>query len=285
MASLLDTSGSVASNESGFAFEENEEQEVIQSRKDELDMDSFEKYLPPWGNLTVHQEPELDPAGIVQPSISPRNTISLDESRVHLLEEGNEEELSRRILMLSRSNKVRSALELFRSMEFSGLRPNSHACNSFISCLLRNKLLDHALRVFKFMKRNEISTGHTHTLILKAVADIQGCESSLYMFAKLGLSSEQNDFDVIVYNTMLSICGRVNNWVDMERIWRSMKENSHTGTEITYSLLVSIFVRCGQNELALDAYTEMHQNGIKPRDDTLQAVLAAFTKEGKWDLL
>ncbi|KAF2283593.1 hypothetical protein GH714_012116 [Hevea brasiliensis] len=34
----------------------------------------------------------------------------------------------------------------------------------------------------------------------------------------------------------------------------------------------------------LAAYSEMIQNGIKPRDDALQAVIGACTKEGKWDL-
>lgn len=63
-----------------------------------------------------------------------------------------------------------------------------------------------------------------------------------------------------------------------------MKQKGISGTQITCSLLVSIFVRCGQNELALDAYSEMIQNGIKPRDDALQALIGACTKEGKWDL-
>lgn len=285
MTNLLAISSLAASNEPGLISEENEENEFIQRRKDELNGDYFGEHLPPWGNLMAHHRSDMDTESTAQPSMLSRDVITVKEIRVHLLEETDEEDLSRKILMLSRSNKVISALELFRSMEFSGLQPNGHACNSLISCLIRNQLLDNALRVFEFMKRIEITTGHTYSLILKAVADYQGCDYSLNMFRELGgFSGDRNDFDVIVYNTMISVCGRVNNWVETERIWKNMKQKGISGTQITCSLLVSIFVRCGQNELALDAYSEMIQNGIKPRDDALQALIGACTKEGKWDL-
>ena len=71
-----------------------------------------------------------------------------NESRVHFLEETNEELLSEQLLVLSRTNKVRSALELFRSMELSGLCPSLHACNSLLSCLFRNGQPDDGLKVF-----------------------------------------------------------------------------------------------------------------------------------------
>ncbi|XP_050227191.1 pentatricopeptide repeat-containing protein At3g29290 isoform X2 [Mercurialis annua] len=288
-SSLVALSNLVASNGFDFVSEEQHEQKnVIRHGKDEVDVDSFGQYVPPWGNLTVDTEPYSDPKSIVEPLVSPRNTVnfSFDEIRIHSLEgEMDEKVLSGRILMLSRSNKVKSALELFKSMEFAGLRPNSHACNSLISCLLRDELLDHAMRIFKVTKRNGSTTGHTYTLILKAVADLQSCESSLRMFAELGgFSREENDFDIIVYNTMISICGKTNNWVDAERIWRSMQNKGWHGTKITYSLLVSIFARCGQNDLALEAYNEMDQKGIIPKDDTYQAVIGVSAKEGKSEL-
>ncbi|XWS44369.1 hypothetical protein CRYUN_Cryun15aG0039100 [Craigia yunnanensis] len=187
--------------------------------------------------------------------------------------------------MLSRSNKVRSALEFYRSMKLSGLQPSAHACNSLLSCLLRNELLDDALRTFEFMKTNELITGHTCSLILKAIADTQGCDAALDMFAELeGDSEQKKGFDVIVYNTAITVCGRLNNWVETERLWRRIHENGYIGTQITYSLLVSIFFRCNQNELAIDAYNEMIQNGLEPRDDTMHAMISACIKEEKWDL-
>ncbi|XP_065855820.1 pentatricopeptide repeat-containing protein At3g29290 [Euphorbia lathyris] len=284
MVNLVAVSNSVAGNTSVLVSEESEESDCIRKGNDEIDYS--DNFMPPWGNL-IDQDTDkgTEAESTLQPAVLSTNEDTINETRIHLLDERDEEELSRRILMLSRSSKVRSALELFRSMEYSGIQPNAHACNSLISCLLRKKLLDHAMSVFQFMMRNKISTGHTYTLVLKAVADIQGCDSSLDMFVKLGgFSRENNDFDVIVYNTMISVCGRINNWVETERIWRVMKEKDHHGTEVTYSLLISIFVRCCQNELALDAYREMDQNGIKLRGDTLQAVIGACTKEGKWEL-
>ncbi|GLU01855.1 hypothetical protein SLE2022_191370 [Rubroshorea leprosula] len=265
----------IASIESGVVCED-EEKETTHREEEAYGLDSL------GGKLVIDPSMDFDPN---LPSTSSNGKSIVNDIRVYFLEERDEEVLSRRILMLSRSNKVRSALELCKSMELTGLRPNVHSCNSLLSCLLRNGLVCDALRTFEFMKANEITTGHTYSLILKSVANSRGCDSALDLFAELQENSRQRkDFDVIVYNTVISICGKMNNWVETERLWRKMKENGHTGTQVTYSLLVSIFVRCDQNELALDAYDEMVQNGLKPREDTMHAMISACTKEGKLDL-
>ncbi|XWS32937.1 hypothetical protein CRYUN_Cryun22dG0033700 [Craigia yunnanensis] len=275
----------VASIESEMVFEDDDENSLIQKGREEFGLDSLDQNLPPWGNLVVDQKMDFEPRNVAQPSTSSNRKDTVNDCKVHLLEERNKEELSRRILLLSRSNKVRSALEFFRSMTLSDLQPSAHACNSLLSCLLRNELLDDALRTFELMKTNEIITGHTYSLILKAIADTQGCDAALDMFVELeGDSEQKKGFDVIVYNTAISICGRLNNWVETERLWRRIQENGYIGTRITYSLLVSIFVRCNQNELAVDAYNEMVQNGLEPRDDTMHAMISACIKEERWDL-
>ncbi|MBA0586990.1 pentatricopeptide repeat-containing protein At3g29290 isoform X1 [Gossypium raimondii] len=235
-------------------------------------------------NMTASFESELDSSRNL-PSTSSNGKDLVYDSKVHFLEERNEEELSRRILMLSRSNKVRSALELYKSMEFSGLKPDVHAYNSLLSCMLRNGLLDDALRTFEFMKNNKVITGHTYSIILKAIADTQGNDAALDMFAELERDSKlKKDFDMVVYNTVISICGRSNNWVETEGLWRRIQENGYIGTQVTYSLLISIFVRCNQCELAIDAYTEMIRNRVEPRDDTMHAMINACVKEEKRDL-
>ncbi|XP_010514643.1 PREDICTED: pentatricopeptide repeat-containing protein At3g29290-like [Camelina sativa] len=204
---------------------------------------------------------------------------------IHFLEERNEEMLSKRLLKLSRLDKVRSALELFDSMRYLGLQPTAHACNSFLSCLLRNGDIQKAFTVFEFMKKKENVTGHTYSLMLKAVAQVKGCDSALRMFRELERDRKHKScFDVILYNTAISLCGRINNVYETERIWRVMKGDGHIGTEITYSLLVSIFVRCGRSELALDAYDEMVYNNISAREDAMYAMISACTKEENWDL-
>nr|DAD31400.1 TPA_asm: hypothetical protein HUJ06_010251 [Nelumbo nucifera] len=264
---------------------EGEEAKIsCQKREEECNNNSYEQ-LPPWGNSTVHDDSGVAHSGGRPTSIESKVMVSPFQPKLHFLEEMDEEVLSKRILSLSRSNKFRSALELYMSMEASGLRPNLHACNSLLSCLLRNKMPDDALKIFEIMKEKEMATGHTYSLILKAIASTQGCESALKMFVELeGNGTLEKGFDAIVYNTIISICGKTNNWIQTERMWRKLKENGHPETIVTYRLLVCIFVRCGQIELALDAYHEMVQNGFNPGQDMMQAVIAACTKEGKWSL-
>ncbi|KAM5581096.1 pentatricopeptide repeat-containing protein [Rosa sericea] len=256
---------------------------VCEKEEDSL----VEQILPPWGDLAIDKDPvqpEIEPGVAVRPEVTLNWKDVLNVDRVSFLEEVDEETLSKRILVLSRTNKIRSALELFTSMELSGLVPSLHACNSLLSCLLRNGFLDNGLRVFEFMKREKLTTGHSYSLILKAVSDAHGCDSAVEMFRAMeGESGVRDGFDTVVYNTMISVCGKVNNWRETERLWRDIKENGHTGTQVTYCLLVSIFVRCGEHELALDAYNEMIENKFQPGNDTMQAMIGACSKEGNWD--
>ncbi|KAL5582053.1 hypothetical protein UlMin_014495 [Ulmus minor] len=274
----------VPSVECGLVCEEGEEDESNKTEKMGFEDPVVEQNLPPWGNFAICDDLDFEPDSLDQPKSVTKEKVVLDVNNVHFLEETDEEMLSKRILELSRTNKVRSAMELFRFMELSGLHPNLHACNSLLACLLRNGLIDDGLRVFQFLKTNKITTGHTYSLLLKAVAENQGCDVALRMFSEMEEECEvRNGFDSIVYNTMISACGRVNKWIEAERLWRCMKANGHTGTRVTYCLLVSIFVRSAQNELALDAYYEMVQNKFEPESDTMQAIIGACAKEGNWD--
>ncbi|CAN6802193.1 unnamed protein product [Brassica oleracea] len=228
----------------------------------------------------VSSEPDRGEAMLEEKTEAVRN-------RMHFLEERDEEMLSKRLLKLSRLDKLRSASELFDSMIISSLQPNAHACNSFLSCLLRNGNLQKVFTVFDYMKTKENFTGHTYSLWLKAVAEAKGCDSAIRTFRELEKDPKHKSyFDVILYNTVisLSLCGRINNVYEAERVWRVMTRDGLIGTEVTYSLLVSIFVRCGRSNLALDAYDEMINNKISPREDAMHAMISAATKKDQWSL-
>ncbi|XP_042445979.1 pentatricopeptide repeat-containing protein At3g29290-like [Zingiber officinale] len=213
-----------------------------------------------------------------------KRLFKLSKGGLHYLEEKDEELLSGRLLVLSRSNKVKSALELFASMEASSLHPSSHACNSLLSSLARNGFLKDALHMFEIMNKKGIATGHTFSLILKIVASVQGANAALGMFNEFVEEGRSRKFDIVVYNTMITICGKDRNLIETKRLWRMLKQNSVGSTMTTYELLVSIFVQCGQFELAVDAYHEMIQSGIEPNENILRAILSSCTKEGNWNL-
>ncbi|KAL2329754.1 hypothetical protein Fmac_017335 [Flemingia macrophylla] len=240
------------------------------------------KELPPWGE--VEGDGHRDSRPIENTSSASVAMGLMNEHGVLFLEEFDENVLSNRILVLSRTNKIRSAMEYFRSMELSGLSPNIHACNSLISSLLRNGWFDDCFKVFNFTRAKRITTGHTYSLILMAHAKAHGCDSTLRFFRELESECDvEKDFDAIVYNTMISICRNADKWSEIERLWRSMKENGCLGTCVTYHLLINSFVRSDQSDLVLYAYREMVQNGFEPDSNTLNAIISVCAKEGKWD--
>ncbi|KAG2403939.1 Pentatricopeptide repeat-containing protein [Vigna angularis] len=240
------------------------------------------KELAPWGEAddgghlySRHVETTL--------SASERTGLIMEQGAI-FLEEMDENVLSNRIVVLSRTNKIRSAMEYFRSMELSGLSPNIHACNSLVSSLFRNGWYDDCLKVFNFTRAKGITTGHTYSLILMAHAKAHGCDSALRFFRELESECDvEKDFDAIVYNTMVSICRNVDNWYEIEKLWKSMKENGCAGTCVTYRLLINSFVRCDQSDLAFYAYREMVQKGFEPDNNILNAIIGVCAKEGKWD--
>lgn len=253
--------------------------------KEEVYGSSIEHKVPPFGSLKIQRNLINQNGNEYKPSLVCNTVVNKVEDRIPFLEERDEVELSRRILKLSRLNKVNSALKLFKSMEISGLQPDLHACNSLLSCLLRSGMLDDALKFFYFMNTKEMASGHTCSLILKGVANSVGCDAALSMFEELERNnSVSKSFDVVVYNTMISIFSKENSWIQIENIWRRLQEKAYPGTKVTYRLLVCTFVRCRQYELAFDAYHEMIQNELLPCDDVMHAIIGACTKEGKWDL-
>ncbi|CAI8596261.1 unnamed protein product [Vicia faba] len=208
----------------------------------------------------------------------------VNENEAMFLEEMDVNVLSNRIVELSRTNQIRGAMEYFRSMKSFGLCPNIHACNSLLSGLLRNGSFDDCFKVFDFTKAKRITTGHSYSLILMACAKARGCDSAVEFFRKLERDCDVGrDFDVVVYNTVISICKEVGNWSEIERLWRSMKENECARTLVTYRLLVSSFVHCNQSELALYAYHEMVQNRFEPNSNILNSIVCVCAKEGRWD--
>ncbi|XP_058070256.1 pentatricopeptide repeat-containing protein At3g29290 [Magnolia sinica] len=275
--------------ESELLCEEEEEEEgmniLIRKREVKHNISIYDQKLDPCRNVVILGG-ENNAENTCSPSSSNlEESFRMYETKLHFLEERDEEILSKRMLSLSRSNKVRSALELFFSMEASGLCLGVHACNSLLSCLLRVGSLTIALRVFRMMKEKGIGTGHTYSLILTAVAAAHGCDSALRMFTELeGEGMLKKSSDALVYNTMISVCGRAKDWFQMERMWRRLKEDGYSGTLVTYRLLVSSFVRCSQTELAIEAYHEMIQNQLTPSEDVMKAIVGACAKEGKWDL-
>ncbi|KAJ8546215.1 hypothetical protein K7X08_018798 [Anisodus acutangulus] len=220
-----------------------------------------------------------------QPSSFLDETKSSVENGILYLEEMDEDALSKRILKLSTVNKPKSALAIYNSMNFSGLKPDLHACNSLISSLLRNGMLDNALKVFNSMKASELTTGHTHSLILKAVADARGCDTAINMFGELISSRslrEQIDIcgsrrpkialqvyyrmvrqkhspDIFTLLSLMRVCIWGSLWNEAIEI---LKYSEPDGS--LYNAAIQGMCLIGNLDLCKKLYTEMRQRGLQP---------------------
>ncbi|KAK9163545.1 hypothetical protein Syun_004447 [Stephania yunnanensis] len=140
--------------------------------------------MPPWG---ICDEEGIQVQDTTDSSVSSISSVMpdrvLENSKIQYLEERDEEMLSKRMVGLCKSNRVRSAIQLYVSMEVAGVDPTPHACNSLISSLCRNGSLDNALKVFDKMKERRRTTCHTYSLVLKEIARVRGFDFAMEMFA------------------------------------------------------------------------------------------------------
>ncbi|KAJ4767465.1 Pentatricopeptide repeat (PPR) superfamily protein [Rhynchospora pubera] len=249
------------------------------STKEKLDTTIWSHEIKFCSNVPIKQSCSTEKESKSQAD-SKRKDVTL-----HFLEETDEKTLSKRLVALSRSNKTRSAFELYLSMEAFNLTPDAHACNSLLSCLLRNGSLPDALEVFDKMSRRNIATGHTFTLVIKAIGKNKGYDAAISLFNKLERDDgAKGKLDAIVYNTMFSIYAKSKDCVEAEKLWRELGKNSIKGTQLTYDLLISTFVQCNCADLAVEAYHESIQFGFEPSEATMKAIIATCTQEGNWEV-
>ncbi|GLJ18733.1 hypothetical protein SUGI_0334300 [Cryptomeria japonica] len=206
-----------------------------------------------------------------------------EENPSSLANQKDEARLSRMIVVHSRSNKVASALKVYKRMGESSLHPDLHAYNSLIAALLRKGSIEIALRIFESMKKMIKPSECTYSLLMKAVANSKSCEHALHLLQEME-SWDDLTADIIVYNTLISACGKARKWNEVNKLWRKLKQGGCKETMVTYRLLVSTFVQCDQVELALEAYQNMVQNGWQANGDILKGLTCVCAKEGKWTL-
>ncbi|KAH9331747.1 hypothetical protein KI387_003855, partial [Taxus chinensis] len=197
--------------------------------------------------------------------------------------QGDEVRLSRMIIVHSRSNKVASAYSVYKRMGESGLQPDLHAYNSLIAALLRKGSIDTALRIFESMKKMIKPSEHTYSLLMKGVANSKSYEHALFLFQEME-SRDDLTPDIIVYNTLISACGKARKWNEVHQLWIKLKQSGCKEILVTYRLLVSTFVQCDQVELALEVYQDMIQNGWQANGDILKGLTCVCAKEGRWTL-
>lgn len=211
------------------------------------------------------------------------NNEHVEESPGSLANQKEEARLSRMIVVHSRSNKVASALKVYRRMEESALHPDLHAYNSLIAALMRKGSVEIALRIFESMKKVVKPSECTYSLLMKAVANSKSCEHALHLLQEMETWDDLTA-DIIVYTTLISACGKARKWNEVNQLWRKLKQGGCKETMVTYRLLVSTFVQCDQVELALEAYQDMVQNGWQANGDILKGLTCVCAKERKWTL-
>ncbi|KAI4966364.1 hypothetical protein ZWY2020_041201 [Hordeum vulgare] len=213
----------------------------------------------------------------------PVDKFEREGSRLHFLEERDEELLSRRLMKLSQTNKVRSAIELFDSMLASGLQPNSHACNSLLASFVRRGSSVDAMKMYEFMKGKGLATGHTYTLILKAVARTEGYISALQMFSEIESERLEASGETVgkascelfkwnlddlrfadIMKAIIASCTKEGRWEFALATFRRMLSAGMKPNIIVFNSVINSLGKAGEDELAFRMYHLLTSSGLEP---------------------
>ncbi|KAL0685658.1 hypothetical protein Bca4012_052506 [Brassica carinata] len=155
----------------------------------------------------------------------------------------------------------------------SPLSTTSTSNQLYCGCYSVKKSTCHWSLIYGSVKIESLSLGTTSMCFSKVSSEPDRVGT---MALECGLKERENEMSFLDgLELEKPEAGRVNNVYEAERVWRVMITDGLIGTEVTYSLLVSIFVRCGRSELALDTY-EMINSNISPKEDQWSLALKIF---------
>lgn len=177
--------------------------------------------------------------------------------------------------------------EKFRSI---GIEPETRTFNILIGAYGRNRMYEKMASVMEYMRKLAFPwTTSTYNNIIEAFADIGDAKNMEYAFDQMraeGIKSDTNSFRHLItgygkaglfhkvvssikladrleitpntsfYNAVIFACSKAGDLIEMERVFKQMKERHYLPDSTTYSILVDAYTKEGLNDKIYDLEQE-----------------------------
>ncbi|XP_020572472.1 pentatricopeptide repeat-containing protein At3g06430, chloroplastic-like [Phalaenopsis equestris] len=177
--------------------------------------------------------------------------------------------------------------ENFRNI---GIEPETRTLNILISAYGRNKMYDKMTSVMEYMRKLAFPwTTSTYNNIIEAFASVGDAKSIEYAFVQMqaeGMKADTNTFRYLItgysnaglfqkvvssiklaerseiphntsfLNAVIYACSKAGDLIEMERVFKSMKERRYMPDSTTYSILVEAYRKEGMNNKINDLERE-----------------------------
>lgn len=169
--------------------------------------------------------------------------------------------------------------EKFRNF---GIEPEIRTFNTLISAYGKKRMYDKMSSVMEYMRRHQFTwTASTYNTVIEAFADVGDVKNMEFTFDQMraeGLKADTNTFccliqgyahaglfhkvircvqlaskfeipvDTSFYNSVISACAKAEDLMEMERVFKQMKEKKCRPDSTTFTIMVEAYGKEGMND-------------------------------------
>ena len=166
------------------------------------------------------------------------------------------------VRLFGRAGYIKAAVSTFQEMKESGVQPDSVVYNILISILGRSGRMGHALKIFEEMEKtgvkpNAVTMSTVMEMYNKSGKVVEGLE----IFYRL---RKDVTCDVIVYNTVIKICGDAGLVTEAGQYFREMVEVGCQPNDWTYRNMISLYAKQGMAGEAQNMFSSLTEAGYRP---------------------
>lgn len=184
-------------------------------------------------------------------------------------------------------NTMEKWYEKFRGI---GIEPETRTFNILIGAYGKKRMYDKMTAVMEYMRKLAFPwTTSTYNNVIEAFADVGDAKNMEYTFSQMRAEGMRVDtktfcclidgfsnaglfhkvvssiklaerlevaFNTSFYNSVLSACAKAGDLMEMERVFKRMKEKNHAPNSTTYSILVEAYRKEGMTDKIFDLELE-----------------------------
>ncbi|XP_061346708.1 pentatricopeptide repeat-containing protein At1g11900 isoform X2 [Gastrolobium bilobum] len=179
----------------------------------------------------------------------------------------------------SQKNDIDLSCQVFKKLLLSCTSPSATSCLYFAKAFTK---VNDCADILRFIKEiSEITCSSTSSFINRII----------FAFAKSGqkdkaleifdhLRRQDYSLDLITYNIVLDILGRIGRVDEMLDVFASMKETGFIPDTVSYNTLINGLRKAGRSDMCCVYFKEMSENGIEPDLLTYTALIEIFGRSG-----
>ncbi|CAL0322662.1 unnamed protein product [Lupinus luteus] len=182
------------------------------------------------------------------------------------------------LVRASQKNDINLSCQVFKKLLSSSKSPSATSCLNFAQAFTKVNDCEELLRFITEVSEINCSSTSLINRIIFAFAKSGQKDKALVVFDHL--KRHNYSVDLITYNIVLDILGRIGHVDEMVDVFESMKDAGFDPDIVSYNTLINGLKKVGRFDMCNLYFKEMSENGIQPDLLTYTALIESFGRSG-----